>query len=251
MGLWTSTHAVTLIPAIIIMTAAAIILNRILGKKDFKIRMIPLQVIACLLIVLEIGKQAVSIARGYDLYHLPFHFCSLFIFVLPVMAFYNGKHKSTVREIGAAICAALVLLMLIYPNLIYGENNVKEFFTDYLSFHTVAFHNLCMFAFAVILALGLHGKELKPKPLQVSVFILIFGIVAAVMSQLLKTNYANMYTCNVPFFEDLRIKVGAIIGAAPTQVIYVSIVCILQIVFVLLAYGIYLFARRLIFAKKK
>ena len=53
-------------------------------------------VLAVILLLLEVGKQTLSIMRGYSLYHIPLHYCSLFIFMLPVMAFYRGKHMDKV-----------------------------------------------------------------------------------------------------------------------------------------------------------
>ena len=89
MQLWTPTHVRTLLPAIIVMVLIAAVLRLTLGKKDMKLRMIPFQILACLLVVLEIGKQALSLQRGYDLYYLPFHFCSMLIFLPIIMAFYR------------------------------------------------------------------------------------------------------------------------------------------------------------------
>ena len=156
MELWTAEHAKTLLPALAVMLVLAWVLQRVIGNKSHKIRMIPIQVIACLLLLLELGKQAVSLAHGYDLYHLPFHFCSLFIFMLPLMAFYKGKHKQTVYAITASLCMAVCALMLIYPALIYSDGNIREFFTNYISFHTVAFHNLVMLS-AILIPVLLIG----------------------------------------------------------------------------------------------
>ena len=161
MELWTSAHAQTFLPALAGMIVLAAGLRLTIGSKPLKIRMIPIQVLACILVLLEIGKQALSFAQGYDLYHIPLHFCSLFIFVLPVMAFYRGKHRETVAAVTAALCAAVTALMLIYPNLIYSADNIREFFTDYFSMHTVAFHNIVVFAFVLIVALELHSPQKK------------------------------------------------------------------------------------------
>ena len=80
--------------------------------------------------------------------------CSLFIFMLPIMAFYKGKYQQRVRGITAALCASVFTLMLIYPNLIYGGGSVDSFFREYMSFHTVVFHNLVMLAFLLLPALA-------------------------------------------------------------------------------------------------
>ena len=49
MTLWTPTHVQTLLPAIIVMLAIAVVLHLTLGKKDRKIRMIPFQIFACVI----------------------------------------------------------------------------------------------------------------------------------------------------------------------------------------------------------
>ena len=96
MQLWTPEHAKTLLPALAAMLAIAFVLRLTIGKKSLRIRMIPFQILACILFLIEIGKQVYSFRHGYDLYHIPLHFCSLFIFALPIMAFYRGKHKEKV-----------------------------------------------------------------------------------------------------------------------------------------------------------
>ena len=239
MQLWTYEHTVTLVPAMVVMLLAGLIARRTLGSKPQHIRMIPLQVIAVLLLVLEVGKQAVSLYRGYDLYHLPFHFCSLYLFMLPLMAFYQGKHRHAVNAITAAICTSLFLLMLIYPNLIYSSHDIVHFFSDYMCFHTVAFHNLVMLACVLIIALRLHTPAPKGEPKAVLLFTLGFCAVSATMAQLLKTNYANYYSCNIPPLEAVRVSLQATLGYAPTQLLYILIVSALNLVFVLMCWGIY------------
>lgn len=241
MGLWTKEHAITVLPAIAVMIVIAAALRLLIGSRSMKTRMIPFQILACILVILEIGKQLVSLSRGYDLYHLPFHFCSLFIFALPVMAFYNGKHRHTVCTVTSALCTSVFVIMLIYPNLIYSAGNINEFFTDYLSFHTVAFHNIVMFEFILIMALGLHTPGQKGEHKAIVIFTICFCAVAATMAQLLKTNYANYYSCNIPVFESLRITLQAVLGAGVTQLLYILIVSILNILFVLMSYSIYRF----------
>ena len=87
MELWSKAHIRTLLPALLVMVVLSAVFRLLLGKKSLKIRMIPIQIIAVLLILLEIGKQVCSFRGGYDLYHIPLHYCSLFLFTLPVMAF--------------------------------------------------------------------------------------------------------------------------------------------------------------------
>lgn len=246
MELWIAEHAKTLIPALAVMFAAAWTLRVVIGNKSLKIRMIPIQIIAVLLVLLEIGKQGLSLQQGYDLYHLPFHFCSLFVFALPIMAFYRGKHRQTVYGVTAALCAALFLLMLIYPNLIYSAANIREFFVDFFSFHTVAFHNLVMLAFVLIAALELHTPAPKGEWKAVVLFTVGFCVVSSAMAQILQTNYANFYSCNIPPLEAVRVSLQGVLGYGFTQLLYILIVSALNILFVLGAYWVYRFARRLV-----
>lgn len=251
MELWTAEHAGTLLPALAVMLVLTAVLRWALGNKPHKTRMIPLQIIACLIILLEIGKQGVSLWRGYDLYHLPFHFCSLFIFMLPIMAFYKGKHKQTVYGITAALCMAVCLLMLIYPSLIYSAWDITNCFGNYMAFHTVVFHNLVMLAALLIPALGVHEPAPKGEPGAVSLFMLGFCAVSATMAQLLKTNFNNFYTCNIPPLETVRQAVETACGKVPAMLLYVLIVTVLDILFVLGSYWLYRLVRKLVTGKKE
>ncbi len=250
MELWTSEHTKTLLPSLAVMLIIAAVLRLTIGKKELKIRMIPFQILACVIFLLEIGKQVVSYTRGYDLYHLPFHFCSLFIFMLPLMAFYKGKHRSVVTGITAAISGAMFLLTVIYPNLIYSAGNIRDYFKGYMDFHTVTFHNVVMLEFLLIVALDLHTPAPKGEMKAQLWFILGFCAVSATMAQLLKTNYANYYSCNIPPLEAVRVSLQGVLGVVLTQILYILIVSALNVLFVLMSYWFYRLVRRLLTKKK-
>ena len=246
MVLWEPEQIKTLLPSMAVMVLLTVGLNLLLGKKDLKIRMIPFQVIAVLLLILEVGKQAVSFSRGYNLYHIPLHFCSLFLLFLPLMAFYRGKHQGKLFAATTSMCVAMFLLMAVYPALIYSGQNVLLFFKDYFSFHTVAFHNLVMFATMLIFGLKLYQPiEQKKEMGFISVCMVVFSVLAATFSQVLKTNYANFYQCNVPPLENIRLTLQDVLGYGLSQTIYVAILLVLHILFLLLCYWIYRGIRRL------
>ena len=249
MELWSPAHIKTLLPAMGVMLLLSILLRVLLGKKDLKIRMIPVQIIAVILLALEVGKQVVSFSRGYDLYHIPLHFCSILLFTLPAMAFYNGKYVQQVRAVGTAICGAIFWLTAIYPCLIYGAGNIEGFFTNYLDAHTVLFHNLAMLAFMLIVALDLHIPAAKGEHKLIIVFLTAFCVIAAVASQLLQTNYAGFYHCNVPPIEEFRLMLQPIIGYWPAQLIYVGGLTAVHYGFVIGFYCLYKVIRRLLTKK--
>lgn len=242
MELWTPEHTRSLLPTLAVMLALTVALRCWLLRKPHKVRMIPLQIIAVILVMLELGKQGVSLYQGYDLYNLPFHFCSLFIFAVPVMAFYKGSRRPAVYGVVTALCGAMTFLLLVYPNLIYPAGSVTGYFRSYMCFHTVTFHNLVMFAFFLILALGIQEQPAKNGGRWVVVIVAVFCAVSAAMAHLLKTNYANFYHCNVPVFEQIRQDLIAAIGVLPAQLIYVAILTALNILFVL---GMYWLCRGL------
>lgn len=252
MQLWTEEHFWQLLPTVFLMVVIAIILGRLLGKKPLKIRMIPFQILAVILLLAEIGKQAISFHRGYDLYHIPFHVCSLFIFLIPAMAFYRGRYARSVRSITCSVCVSLILFMVVYPNLIYSPDNITGFFDDYFNFHTVFSHNLVIFAFILILALKLHSIEREQSDLKPMVlFSTSYALIAAVMSQILKTNYSNFYSCNIPPVGALVASVKASIGNALGQLLYISVLFILHVLFFVGSYYLYLAIDRFCIARRQ
>ena len=231
MELWSAAHLKTLLPSIGVMLILCVLFRLWLGKKPRRIRMIPLQVIGVLLIVLEVCKQAVSFSRGYDLYHIPLHFCSLVLFAIPLMAFYRGKHDGVVLTLSTVMCGSVFLFMTVYPALIYSSGNIEAYFSEFMSFHTVTFHTLVYFAFLLILTLRLYGEFGRREKKVTLAAITVYSVVAAVVSQLLKTNFTNMYHCNVPPVEEVRQTLIASWGYAPAQLLYVSVLTAGHILF--------------------
>lgn len=240
MQLWTKEHFLQLIPSVAVMIIIALFLNKLIGKKPHKIRMIPFQILAVILLLSEVGKQVISFSRGYDLYHIPLHVCSLFILLIPAMAFYGGKHKDTVRTVACSICVSLMLFMTIYPNLIYSPGNITNFFGDYFDFHTVFFHNVVIFEFILIIVLRLHSITEKKSYLRpMVIFSSSYALIAAVMAQLLKTNFSNFYSCNIPPIEALVNSIKDSIGYTAGQALYVSILFVLHVIFFTGAHYLY------------
>ena len=240
-GFWTNTHFVQLFTTEIVMIIIAIILNKLIGKKPLRIRMIPYQVLTVILLLSEVGKQYLSYQRGYDLYHIPLHVCSLFLILTPFMSFYTGKYKDVMRSITCAVTMSLMLFMIVYPNLIYGAGNIERFFTGtYFDFHTVFYHNVVIFQFILIVALRLHHVDHSKKNIKgIVLFATAFSAAAGIMSQVLQTNFAKFLYCDAigigGLVDQLKLVVGDVVG----QTIFVVCWGIFHILFFLLAYYIY------------
>ncbi len=212
------------------MVLISLLLRRFLIDKPLNVRMIPFQVLSVFLVLIEIGKQVLSLIEGYQLYYLPFHYCSLFIFVFPLQAIYNGKHKNVIGDFSVAISATVVALMLAYPELIYSSFHIKRYFTDYISFHTVTYHNIIIFELFLIFALNIHSPKFK-RSLKHIIFILVaFLVLSAIMAYTLKTNYANLYVSTITPISAIWGKVRELIGVIPAQVIYVILMISTKII---------------------
>ena len=250
MQLWTPEHVKTLIPTLVVMLALSVLLRLWLKDKPWRVRMIPLQVVAVVLVLLEIGKQACSFARGYDLYHIPLHFCSLVLFSLPAFAFYRGKHRAAVASVTVGFTSAVFVLTAIYPALIYSAWDIQNYFNSFFAFHTVTFHNLAMFAFMLMVALDVY--EPQKGDWRYPVFLIGgYCVIAAVCSHLISTNFNNLYRCNIEPLENVRLQMCEMLGYVPTQIAYVTIVTCLDMAFTLGAYHFYRLCRRLVCGKGK
>ena len=250
MQLWTPEHIKTLIPTLIVMLVLSVLLRLWLKDKPLHVRMIPLQVVAIILVLLEIGKQIVSASRGYDLYHIPLHFCSLVLFSLPVIAFYRGKHRDAVASVAVGFTSAVFVLTSIYPALIYSAWDIQNYFSSFFAFHTVTFHNLAMFAFMLMVALNVYQP--KKGDWRYPVFLIgMYCVIAGVIAHLIATNFNNLYRCNVAPLESVRQQICEAIGYVPTQIIYVAIVTCLDMSFTLGAYHFYRLCHRLVCGKAK
>ena len=247
MQLWTPAHLKTLLPALAVMVVLTVILRLVLKDKPLRVRMIPLQIIAIILLLLEVGKQISSFMRpeGYDLYHIPLHFCSLMLLALPAIAFYRGKHARLVSGISCGLTAAVFLLTVIYPDLIYSVWDIEHYFQNYFAFHTVTFHNLVLFAYMLLPTLQLHTPG-KGEVRYSAAFVGIYCMIAGIASHLLQTNYNNLYRCNIAPLESLRVTISEAIGYVPTQILYVLVVTCLDVVFVIGAYYFYRLCRKLL-----
>ena len=250
MELWTKEHAISVLPSLAVMLLLCAVLRITIGKKSLEVRMLPMKILAVIIVLLEIGKQVLSFARGYDLYHIPLHYCSLFIFMIPIMAFYRGKHQDKIGGITAALCASEFLMMIIYPNLIFAAGNVQNYFKGFFDFHTVTVHILIMLGFLLIPALDLHTPAKKGEQKAIIIFMLCYCAVAATAAQLLEVNYNNFYHCNIPPLEAVRQAVADVTAEWFSKVFYVLCVVVMDLLFTSGADWMYRGVRKLVMGKQ-
>ena len=241
---WTKMHVYTLIPEFIVCFLLAWLIGYKLKDKDEKIKRIPLQVVTIILLLLELWKQIRGIIVGYDLYWIPLHFCSLFIFTLPFAAFYNGKHKEGMKVLAGVVSGCLFAFMAVYPNIVYGDGAIVSGFnyvigkgSDFSSFHSVLYHGIALFSFFLFVFQDLCEFKLKRDLLVIVTFFLAYCVIVGTISQVIKTNFNNFYHSNAPFLEDLRLNMIDKLGYGG-QIIYIVMISAGTIAVPILAYFI-------------
>ena len=236
MGLWTKEHFYLIIPSFIVFIIFAILLGKLFKNKSEKVKYIPLQIISVTIIVLEVLKQIFSVTEnGYDLYSLPFHYCSLFLYLLPLHSFYKGKYKKTADAISISCLASLFLFMLVMPNIVFTAERITNCFDAFLNFHTVVFHLLVCLYFLLTLSFKLYEFDVKKDLKATAIFLAVYVIFATIMSFSLKVNFHNLYRCNLQMVEDIRLAMMDAIGIFG-HIIYVFVLFILTIFFAFAAY---------------
>ncbi len=236
MGLWTKEHFYTIIPSFIVFIIFAVIFGKFMKGKSEKTKYLPLQIITLVLLALEFMKQGYNIKDdGYDLYALPFHYCSLFLYLLPFHSFYKGKYKKTTDAITLSCLASLFLFMLVMPDVVFGAGNITGFFEGFSNFHTVTFHLLVCLYFVLTLSLKLYNFDVKKDLTVTAIFLAVYVIIATIMSFSLKVNFHNLYKCNLGMVEDIRLAMMDAIGIFG-HIIYVVVLFFLTILFAYAAY---------------
>lgn len=241
---WTKYHAYVVIPTFIISLLAAFFIGRALRNKDDKIKMLPIQIVTIVLLGLEVWKQVRGFIVGYDLYWIPLHFCSLFLYTLPLASFYKGKYKNEARVLASVVGACLFLFMAVYPAIIYPGEAVPSALNYLLGkggyfgdFHTVVFHSVAVFSFFLFVFLDVCDYSNKRNLLAVIFFMALYCVIVGPFSQIIKVNFNNFCHCNAPFIENVRVKLTASENWAWLgQTVYVIVISIGTILVPVIAY---------------
>lgn len=216
--MWSLEHLFTLVPCLILFVAISLLLRKFLLNKDEEYKLIPIGIVAGLLVILEIIKQIKSIMIGYNFYHIPLHFCSLFIFLFPMFYLYRNRFKNEIRLLTLLSGFILLVLMLIFPTAVYSANDITTFFQDFFAFHTVIFHNLVLFGVIYIFALELYEIKLKHDLKYCPLVYLIYCVLAATTALLTKINFNKFYK-NINAIDGIRLGFIESFGYAG-QVLY-------------------------------
>ncbi len=149
-------------------------------------------IFAVLFLVLESIKIVFLWVKtgNYPQNHLPFHLCSLPLYMYPLIAFVKSeKVKQFIYPAAYATVLIGGFIALLYPVNIIGETDnwalVKDNFLPYLSF---VFHGLMILAPIYLLRSGLY-KITFPKLREAYIVSVIFMVMAIIVNTILDQDF--------------------------------------------------------------
>lgn len=217
---WTKADLIVLPIALVLIVLLSILICFLTRNKSKLVKQIPLMTISVALLILEIVKQAIYIQRGYDLWAIPLHFCSLFLYFFPLASFFFGK----VGDFGKTmsfVCGALFLaLFYINPDSVIG-NACANIFSSFLTFHTFIYHHFIILFFLIMLISKLYQPS-KLDFLFAFLGVTLYAVFAIPVAHVLDVNFCSILTSVIPFMEELRLTAGQVFY---TIILYLFGVC--------------------------
>lgn len=201
--LFGSKHIMGLVISLVVI-GLMFVVSEILVKKNTKVMLF---VILGLFYVLEIIKIAYMWINkgGYPMNHLPFHLCSLPLYVMPLIAFV--KNEKVLKFIYPAVVGGLLfggVIALLYPVNIIGEGTsflpIGENFLPWLSF---VYHPLMVYTGIYVIYSGLYkikfSSFVNAYPL-----IVAFMLLAMIANKIFDKDFMLLNYGNGSPFEFLR-----------------------------------------------
>ncbi len=199
------------IPVIFIVTALIAFGTYVLLKdRSKKARNIPFVVISVIFLCIETAKQIYEFTRpdGYNIYSIPLHVCSFFVFFPIFAAALKPELKITKVFWSLSINTAVIvtIAMLAAPEIIMGNQTeaVMTGTAGFIEYHSVTHHILIvLYTFLVI-----FFKPWKPDIKESIYAAAIFGgflLASWVMANVLDTDFASFIRFGTGFFIQLAV----------------------------------------------
>lgn len=156
------------------------------GKKE-KV----MKVSAVILILLELTKYSYAIFfdGGFPLIYIPLHFCSLFLYTFPIIAFANEKIANFFKPVSFGGAIVAMLLALLLPTNILGNPDVSwlslENFVYTLSF---VYHGFIL-ATALFIRISGFYKPRKGDLIKSVLVITIFAVIAIIVNNIMDMDF--------------------------------------------------------------
>lgn len=206
---WSEAEKTVLPWSFVVIAILSIVICILTNEKKEETKRIPLMIISVIMLGLEIAKQIINIVHGYDLWTIPLHFCSLFLYIFPLASFFKGKIGNFGRTL-AFVCGMLFFALFYFnPGTIIG-NACANVFESFSSFHTFTYHHLILLFLFILLGSRLYHPT-KFDFLYVFIGISLYACIAVPLAHILNVNFCSLLKNVIPFMEELRLNVGQVV----------------------------------------
>ncbi len=184
----------------------SVLLGILLRRLPLWVRGIPTALVALAAVFLEVVKQQWNAAGEQDPFCLPFHYCSLFVVILPLAELFGDRMSRIFRPIATSMAFVVSVAMYTAPEGVLGT--ATEFFgKTFRPTHTLLLHHLVVLYLFLAVALRLYRPRITD-PLLVGAVGALYMAAAIPLSYRLDTNYCNILTSVLPPLESFRLEAG-------------------------------------------
>ena len=229
---WSAKEKIILPIMIVVLLIFAIGICLLTRNKSEKIKRLPLFIITIIILALEVAKQIYNLCIGYDLWAIPLHFCSLFMFFYSFSNFGKGK----LRRFGdiMTVCCTFLVIVLFYlnPSNIIGES-CENVFANFSNFHTFTYEHLLFLYYFIFL-----GSNLIVAKFSDLIYIIIgissYAVVAITFAFSLNVNFCSILHNSFAPLEAIRTACGNIVYLICLFAVGILASCAVYIVFTIL-----------------
>jgi len=197
----------------------------LLRNKSDKAKLIPFMIMGAFLVLFEIAKIIIGFQRpeGFRNLWLPFHVCSLFVFIMAPAAFLKQGSKASNIFWAASLllCVMLIVGTIVAPSMITGDQSRRiltgatsdmHWVPAFMDWHSVIFHAVPIAFFILLLIF----KPYKPQRMELVYGGIIFAgfmAVALIMANVLSVNFASFSPNSNDLIIQLALYVAYLVGA--------------------------------------
>ena len=206
--MYTDVEKVVMPLTLCILLIITFLLWLLLRNKGEAVQGIPFKIIALILLIGEVVKQIISIRQGYNLWHLPLHFCSTYFIWFSIAEFSKGELHLSMRNMSFVATFYLCAAMYSYPGSIVPH--CDNIFKDYFSAHSFFFHHLVILYLLLTIAFKRYKPQKKDALVWVGCFTIYYAL-AFICAHTFEKNFFNiLHSGPLTFIEPIRLKIGQV-----------------------------------------
>ena len=211
--MWTLNDIIILPITFLIMLGIVLVTKFLLKNRSDKIKRIPFIIITSVFLILEVIKQIIWIwepGGNYNLFWIPLHICSIFIYATPLALFTKQNSKVSNTFWALSLIGALMVTVGLYivPEVIMSAcNTIFTPQANFLTYQTFIYHNLIVMFLMFWIALNPFQPS-KKDLIKASVIFSAFMAFCAVMAHALQTDFMRYLNFPISLIDIVLEKAG-------------------------------------------